>query len=152
MLLKRKTIVPCSCLINNCWRDVISPFFLSMKQVVRYPWLEVAAADKDFPQMQYCLRGDHGMLGLALPSNECTLRPSIINISGNAILRQLLQEIQTADWYSVIADEPTDVSHNEQMCIAIRWVDSSYAIHEATLGLVQLPDTKALTLFGFICL
>ena len=73
----------------------------------------------------------------------------LINISGNAILRQLLQEIQTADWYSVIADEATDVSHSE-MCIAIRWVDSSYAIHEAALGLVQLPDTKALTLFGFI--
>ena len=36
------------------------------------------------------------------------------------------------------------------MCIAIWWVDSSFAIHEAALGLVQLPDTKALTLFGVI--
>ena len=34
----------------------------------------------------------------------------IINISGKTILRQLLQEIHTADWYSVIADEATDVS------------------------------------------
>ena len=33
------------------------------------------------------------------------------------------------------------------MCIVICWVDSSYAIQEAALGLVQLPDTKALT-FG----
>lgn len=74
----------------------------------------------------------------------------IINISGNTILRQLLQEIQAADWFSLIADEATDVSHNEQMCIAVRWVDSSYTIHEAALGLVQLPDTKALTLFGII--
>ena len=36
------------------------------------------------------------------------------------------------------------------MCIAVRWVDSSYSIHEAALGLVQLPDTKALTLFSVI--
>ena len=36
------------------------------------------------------------------------------------------------------------------MCIAICWVDSSYNIHEAVLGLVQLLDTKALTLFGII--
>ena len=67
-------------------------------------------------------------------------------------MRQLPQEIQVTDWFSLIADEATDVlvSHNEQMCIAVRWVDSSYTIHEAALGLVQLPDTKALTLFGII--
>ena len=70
----------------------------------------------------------------------------VINISGNTVLRQLLQGIQTADWFSLIADEATNVSHNEQMCIAIRWVDSSYTIHEVALGMVQLPDTKALTL------
>ena len=58
--------------------------------------------------------------------------------------------MQASDWFSLIADEATDVSHNEQMCIAVRWVDSSYTIHEAALGLVQLPDTKALTLFGII--
>ena len=36
------------------------------------------------------------------------------------------------------------------MCIAIRWVDNDYNIHETALGLVQLPDTKTLTLFGVI--
>ena len=65
-------------------------------------------------------------------------------------MRQQLQEIQATDWFSLIADEATDVSHNEQMCIAVHWVDSSYTIHEAALGLVQLPDTKALTLLGII--
>ena len=65
-------------------------------------------------------------------------------------MRQLLQEIQATDWFSLIADEATDVSHDEQMCIAVCWVDLSYTIHEAALGLVQLPDTKALALFGII--
>ena len=74
----------------------------------------------------------------------------IITICSNTVLRQLLQEIHAADWFSLIADEATDVAHNEQMCIAIRWVDSSYTIHETALGLVQLPDTKAMTLFGVI--
>ena len=36
------------------------------------------------------------------------------------------------------------------MCIAVRWVDSTYTINEAALGLVQLPDTKALTLFSVL--
>lgn len=57
---------------------------------------------------------------------------------------------KTSVYFTLIADEATDISHDEQMCTAIRWVDSSYDIHEATLGLVQLPDTKALTLFNVI--
>ena len=74
----------------------------------------------------------------------------VITICGQTILRQLLQDITAADYFALIADEATDISHNEQMCIAIRWVDSSYQIHETALGLVQLPDTKALTLFTII--
>ncbi len=72
----------------------------------------------------------------------------IITICGQMILRQLLQDISAADHFALIADEATDISHKEQMCIAIRLVDSSYALHEAALGLVQVPDTKALTLFN----
>ena len=36
------------------------------------------------------------------------------------------------------------------MCIAIRWVHSSYTIHEDAIGLIQLPDTKYVTLFSTI--
>ena len=74
----------------------------------------------------------------------------IITICGITVLRQLLVDTRAAKYFSLIADEATDVSHHEQMCIAVRWVDSSYTIHEVALGLVQLPDTKALTLFGVI--
>ena len=92
-------------------------------------------------------------LGLWLKKRDY-ISPEIINeiitIYGQTILRTLLQDIRVADYFAVIADEATDISHNEQMCIAIRWVDSNYAIHEAALGLVQLPDTKALTLFNVI--
>ena len=36
------------------------------------------------------------------------------------------------------------------MCIAIRWVDSSYTIYEDAIGLIQLSDTKSVTLFSTI--
>lgn len=82
------------------------------------------------------------------------LSPQIVNeiiaICGNMVLRELLREIRDAEYFALIADEATDISHNEQMCIAVRWVDSRYTIHEAALGLVQLPDTRALTLFKVI--
>ena len=74
----------------------------------------------------------------------------IITLCGNTVLRQLLGDIRAAKYFSIIADEATDISHNEQICIAIRWVDGSYEVHEAAIGLVQLPDTKALTLFSVI--
>lgn len=36
------------------------------------------------------------------------------------------------------------------MCIALRWVDSVYNIHETAIGLAELPDTKAITIFNMI--
>ncbi len=74
----------------------------------------------------------------------------IITIMGQSVLRKLLAEINAALWFSIIADEATDISHNEQMSLFIRWVDSGYNIHEETIGLIQLPDTKAATIFDAI--
>ena len=74
----------------------------------------------------------------------------IITICGNTVLRQLLQCIYEAGNFALIADEATDISHNEHMCIAIRYVDSCYDVHEIPLGLMQLPNTTALTLFHVI--
>ncbi len=74
----------------------------------------------------------------------------IITLCGNTVLRQLLGDIQAAKYFSLIADEATDISHNAQICIAIRWVDSSYEVHEAAIGLLQLPDTNAFTLFSVV--
>ena len=80
--------------------------------------------------------------------------PEIVNeiivLMGQTILRQIVAQIQQAQWYSLIADEATDVSHLEQMCISIRWVSSSYEVHEDALGLIQLPDTRAQTMFGVV--
>lgn len=69
---------------------------------------------------------------------------------GQAVLRELLGEIRSCNWFSLIADEATDISHNEQLSLSIRWVDSHYVIHEDTLGLSQLENTKAKTLYSII--
>ena len=69
---------------------------------------------------------------------------------GNFVLRKLLAEVNTAEWFAVIADEATDINHYELMCIAVQWVGEAYKVHEAALGLVELPDTKASTLFSIL--
>ena len=75
------------------------------------------------------------------------ISPEIVNelikLMGQAVLRQVLAEIKSTMWFSLIADEASDSSHNEYMNISVRWVDSDFDVHEDALGLVQLPDTKA---------
>lgn len=78
------------------------------------------------------------------------LSPSIINeqikLMGDYVLRGLLTDIRRALWYTLIADEATDVKHTEQMSVVIRWVDEVYEINEEPIGLVQVPKTDAETL------
>ena len=69
---------------------------------------------------------------------------------GQVVLREILGEIRAATWFSLIADEVTDVSHNQQLSLTIRWVDNHHTIHEDTLSLVQLENMKAITLFSVI--
>ena len=61
----------------------------------------------------------------------------LITMMGQFVLRSLLT---TALWFSILADEATDISHHEQMSLSIRWVDEGYIINEE-VGLFQLPDT-----------
>lgn len=74
------------------------------------------------------------------------ISPEIINEliekMGNSVLRRILESIRTSLWFSILADEATDISHHEQMSLSIRWVDDNFEIHEDVLGLFQLPDTS----------
>ena len=82
------------------------------------------------------------------------ISPEIINEliaeMGRSVLRKLLDCIRTSLWFSILADEATDISHHEQMSLSIRWIDDTFEIHEDVLGLIQLPDTKAVTIFSSI--
>ena len=62
------------------------------------------------------------------------------------VLRAVLSDIRDSTWFAIMADEATDIKFNEQMCVAIRWVDGVYEVHEGPLGLIQVPRTDAGTL------
>ena len=82
------------------------------------------------------------------------ISPEIINevimMMGQAVLREILTEIKRSYWFALIDDEASDLSHNEHLSLSIRWIDGNYGVHEDTLGLIQLPDTKAQTIFSVI--
>ena len=69
-----------------------------------------------------------------------------IKLMADCVLRGLLSEIRSAPWFSLIADEVSDVNYKEQMCIVIRWVDEAYDIYEDPIGLLQVPKTDSNTL------
>ena len=65
-----------------------------------------------------------------------------------SVLRGLLSEIRSAPWFSLIADEASDVNNKEQMCVVIRCVSEIYEIYEDPIGLMQVSKTDADTLTG----
>ena len=67
----------------------------------------------------------------------------LITLTGNFLLCKLLNSIRDANWFALMADETRDISNDEQLTIVIRWIDSSYQIHEDFIGLVHVPATTS---------
>ena len=60
----------------------------------------------------------------------------MIGLMSIEILRENLSEIREVGIFSLIANEATDTSQKEQLCVTIRWVDSKFQIHETHVELV----------------
>ena len=64
----------------------------------------------------------------------------------NNVLRSVLADVKGAKWFALIADETRDISGTEQFAVSLQWVDSSYAIYEDIIGMVEVDHTDAATL------
>ena len=47
----------------------------------------------------------------------------LINIAGESILKEIIDEVREAQFYSVMADEVVDISNREQLTVVVRFVD-----------------------------
>ena len=72
--------------------------------------------------------------------NEC------LQVMALHILRQVSSDIAKNGFFSIMADECTDVANNEQFVICIRWVDNTLTDHEDVIGLYNVGtiDSDAL--------
>jgi len=69
------------------------------------------------------------------------IQNEIINISGNLILGKLVQMVNSAECFSVLADETTDVSLKEQLTLCVRYVNGSgdsVKVHESFLKYIEI--------------
>lgn len=67
----------------------------------------------------------------------------ILAIMSNAVLRILIKNIKSAQYYAIIVDETADISNSEQVSICIRTVLPDLAIEESFLGFYETNNTKS---------
>ena len=73
---------------------------------------------------------------------SATIQNDIIAITMEYLRNQIISEIpEHAPFFTILADETTDVSNTGQLCISIRFVDETCSIHEEFLGFVSLART-----------
>ena len=69
----------------------------------------------------------------------------------NLIRQKIVENIVNKSLYwSLIADETTDIAKIEQFCFVIRYADSQLNLQERFLGFWETPDTKSETLYILI--
>ena len=67
----------------------------------------------------------------------------MMKIMALQVLREVAQNIRSADFYSLMGDEATDVSNVLQLVICLRWVDCDLGAHDKSIGLKDMPCTNA---------
>ena len=72
--------------------------------------------------------------------NEC------LQLLSLQIVRDISRKIRSSSYFTVMADECTDVSNKEQFTICMRWVDENLDDHEDFIGLYQVDNIDACTL------
>ena len=73
--------------------------------------------------------------------NEC------IKLMSVSILQNITKNAKQSKFYTIMADEVTDVSNHEQLVIGICWIDQNFELHEDMIEFYQVEDIKSETLF-----
>ena len=71
------------------------------------------------------------------------IQNEILEAVALGMMRQISANIQSAEFFTIMADETADVSNKEQLVICIRWVDDCFVIHEDFIGMHPLERTTA---------
>jgi len=73
------------------------------------------------------------------------IQKQIIRCCSEETTRYILEELGD-DYYAILADECSDISHKEQLAVCLRYVDKRGSVCERFLGVVHVPGTTSLEL------
>ena len=74
------------------------------------------------------------------------IQNELIQLISSSMLESIASDIQSAKYFSIMADEWVGVSNHEQLTICLRWVDDSLEVHEDFMCLYNIPNTTADTI------
>lgn len=78
------------------------------------------------------------------------IQDEILQIMSHCVLRDVISDINSNRYFSVIVDETTDVSTREQVAMCVRHVDDNLTISEDFIGLYESSETDAATITDVI--
>ena len=62
------------------------------------------------------------------------------------VLRQISEELHKSTFLTIVIDETTDITKQEQVTVVMRRIDENFAVHEKFLGVYAVPRIDAKTL------
>ena len=78
------------------------------------------------------------------------IQNELLKVMGLQVLRDIATSLHSAEFYSIMVDETTDVSNKEQAVLCFRWVSDDLIAHEDFVGLYRIENTEAKTLVNMI--
>ena len=67
-----------------------------------------------------------------------------------SVIRKITEMLHKSPFLTVMIDETTDVTNQEQVTIIIRWIKDDFEVNEEFIGLYAVPRIDAATLFSVI--
>ena len=81
---------------------------------------------------------------------SANIQNELLKVMGLQVLRDIATSLHSAEFYSIMVDETTDVSNKEQAVLCFRWVSDDLIAHEDFVGLYGIENTEAKTLVNMI--
>ncbi|KAI6647735.1 52 kDa repressor of the inhibitor of the protein kinase-like [Oopsacas minuta] len=72
-----------------------------------------------------------------------TIQNRLIKLCGDQVLEKIVDEVKESIFFSILADETTDSSHQEQLCIVLRYVSSDFVVKEEFVGFGSVDNLSA---------
>ncbi|XP_075091933.1 uncharacterized protein LOC142172068 [Nicotiana tabacum] len=100
-------------------------------------WLEKRLPDVDRVIFKYAPKNDM----MTSPK----IQKDIVSACAQKTVKAIIDDLG-GDYFGILIDEFKDISHHEQMALALRYVDKKGQVNEPFIGLIRVGDTSAKTL------
>ena len=112
-------------------------------------------SNSNFVQLFYLKGEDDNSLRrwMAKKTNKYTsgaVQNEMLQVMSLKALREIAACLHNTPFYSIMADETTDISNRKQVVICIRWVNEQLEAHEEFIGLHQVELINAATITSVI--